>query len=122
MTTSEILGMLDEEIRLLERAKALLTEAEPAVRRRGRPKGSTNQQTRFNPAKFAVKPRRTMSASAGEHIAAAQRLRWAKQKGTAEPKKTSKKAAVTGRAGKRATSPRKSASQQQPAAEAEATA
>ncbi len=40
MTINEIVAALDEEIGVLERAKALLTEAEPVARRRGRPKGS----------------------------------------------------------------------------------
>ena len=93
MTTDEIVAALDEEIRLLERAKVLLTEAEPVARSRGRPKGSTNKQTSFNPSEFAAKPRPKLSASARERIAAAQRARWAKLKGTAAPKK-SKKAAV----------------------------
>ncbi len=85
MTTSEILGMLDEEIRLLERARALLTSAEPAARRRGRPKGSINKQTSFNPSEFAAaKPRLKLGAAARERIAAAQRARWAKLKGTAK--------------------------------------
>ncbi len=53
MTTSEIVATLDEEIGLLERAKALLTAAKPVVAgRRGRPKGSTNQQTSFNPSRL----------------------------------------------------------------------
>jgi len=80
MNTIEILEMLDGEIGRLERARALLSDGEPA-KRRGRPKGSTNKQT--SPAKIAAKPRQTMSASARKLIAAAQRARWAKQKGTA---------------------------------------
>jgi hypothetical protein len=55
MITSEIVAALDAEIALLERAKALLSEAEPATWRRGRPKGSTNKQTNFNPLEFAGK-------------------------------------------------------------------
>ena len=107
MTTNEIVAELDEEIGVLERAKALLTEAEPVARRRGRPKGSTNKQTSFNPSEFAGKPRRKLGRAARERISAAQRLRWAKQKETAAPKKTSakkltaKKGTGTAGAGKR---------------------
>jgi hypothetical protein len=101
MMTSEILDMLDEEIRLLERAKALLSEAEPAARRRGRPKGSTNQQTSFNPSEFvAAKLRRKLGAAARERIAAAQRARWAKLKGTPPKKPAGKKTSAPKRAGK----------------------
>ncbi len=84
MTTNEIVAALDEEIKLLERAKALLSEGEPAKRQPGRPKGSTSKQT--SPAEIAAKPRPTMSASSRERIAAAQRARWARQKGRAAPK------------------------------------
>ncbi len=91
MTTHEIVAALDKEIKLLERAKALLSEAEPATRLRGRPKGSTNQQTSFNPSEFAGKPRPKLSRAARERISTAQRLRWAKQKQTAAPKKPSTK-------------------------------
>jgi len=122
MTTNEIVGMLDEEIGLLERARALLSEAEPVARRRGRPKGSTNQQTSFNPSEAAAKPRRKLGAAARERIAAAQRARWAKLKGTTKgtPAKRSagKKTAAPKRAGKSAgSSPAKKA-----AAPVEATA
>ncbi len=89
MNISEIVAALDEEIGLLERARALLSEAEPVARRRGRPKGSTNQQTSFTPLEFAGKPRRKLGRAARERISAAQRLRWAKQKETSAPKKTS---------------------------------
>ncbi len=109
MTTNEIVAALDEEIKLLERAKALLSEAEPVARRRGRPKVSTNQQTSSNPLQIAGKPRRRLGRAARERIAAAQRLRWAKQKETAAPKKaaarklTAKKGSGTAGAGKRST-------------------
>jgi len=86
MNISEIVAALDEEIAILERAKALLSEAEPTPRRRGRPKGSTNKQTSFNPLEFAGKPRRKLGRAARERISAAQRLRWAKQKETAARK------------------------------------
>jgi len=92
---------------LLERAKALLSEAEPVARRRGRPKGSTNQQTSFNPMEFAGKPRPKLSRAARERISAAQRARWAKHKETSAPKKpstkklTAEKGTGTAGAGKR---------------------
>ncbi len=107
MNISEIVAALDEEIGLLERAKALLSEAEPVTRRRGRPKGSTNKQTSFNPLELAGQPRRQLGRAARERISAAQRLRWAKQKKTAAPKKTAaqkltaKKGSGTAGAGKR---------------------
>ncbi len=122
MTTSEIVAALDEEIGLLERARALLSEAEPIARRRGRPKGSVNKQTSFNPAEIAAKPKRKLGAAARERIAAAQRARWAKLKGTAKAtpakKSAGKKTGAPKRAGKSAgSSPAKKA-----AASVEATA
>jgi len=107
MNISEIVAALDEEIGLLERAKALLSEAEPTTRRRGRPKGSTNQQTSVNPLEITGKPRPKLGRAARKRISAAQRLRWAKQKETAAPKQTSarkltaKKGSGTAGAGKR---------------------
>ncbi len=107
MTINEIVAALDEEIKLLERAKALLSEAEPVAPRRGRPKGSANQQTSFNPLEFAGKPRPKLSRAARQRISAAQRLRWAKHKETAAPKKpaatklTAKKGTGTAGAGNR---------------------
>ena len=101
------MAALDEEIKLLERAKALLSEAEPVARRPGRPKGSTNKQAGFNPLEFAGKPRPKLSRAARERISAAQRARWAKQKEMAAPKKpsakklTAKKGTGTAGAGKR---------------------
>jgi len=122
MTINEIVAALDEEIGLLERAKALLSEAEPVARRRGRPKGSTNKQTSFNPLEFAGKPRRKLTTAARERISAAQRLRWAKQKETAVPKQTpakkltAKKGSATAGAGKRPTPvPAKRAARPKPA-------
>jgi len=107
MTTNEIVAALDEEIGLLERAKALLSEAEPTTRRRGRPKGSINQQTSSNPLESTRKPRPKLGRAARERISAAQRARWAKHKQTAAPKKTlakklpAKKGTGTAGAGKR---------------------
>lgn len=116
MNTNEILEMLDKEIGRLERARALLSDGEPA-KRRGRPKGSTNKQT--STAEIAAKPRRPMSASARKLIASAQRARWAKQKGTA----ITKQAAPAKKAAKPAkSSPKKTSAKTQTAAEAAATA
>ncbi len=134
MNKNEILEMLDGKIGRLERARALLSDGEPA-KRRGRPKGSTNKQT--SPAEIAAKPRPTMSASARERIAAAQRARWAKQKGTAAPKKaapakktaakqpakTEKRSVPAKKAAKPAkSSPQKTSAKPQTAAETAATA
>ncbi len=44
-----------------------------------------------SPLEFAGKSRRKLSRAARERISAAQRLRWAKQKETAAPKKTAAK-------------------------------
>ncbi len=107
MNISGIVAALDEEIGILERAKALVSEAEPTTRRRGRPKGSTNKQTSFNPLEVAGKPRPKLTTAARERISAAQRLRWAKQKETAAPKQapakqlTAKKGTGPAGAGKR---------------------
>jgi hypothetical protein len=64
------------------------TEAEP-VRRPGRPKGSANKATSFNPEEFAPK-KRAMSAEGKARIAAAQKKRWAAQNAvsTKRPNKT----------------------------------
>ena len=131
MNTNEILEMLDGEIGRLERARAFLSDGEPA-KRRGRPKGSTNKQT--STAEVAAKPRPTMSASARKRIAAAQRARWAKQKGTAitkqaapakktaakQPAKTEKRPVPAKKPAK--SSPKKTSAKPQTAAETAATA
>lgn len=77
--------------------KASTSGKSPEPKRRGRPKGSKNKTTGFNPEESAAK-RRVMSPAAKERIAAAQRARWAKQKGSAVAKKNNsspaKRAAV----------------------------
>ena len=100
MTTNEIISALDEEISRLRQVRDLLAgvervskstltdtqfdlSAEAAPKRgRGRPKGSTNKTTSFNPSEFSPK-RRTMSPEGRARIAAAQRARWAQRNGTA---------------------------------------
>lgn len=64
----------------VQKAPTLGKPAEPT--RPGRPKGSKNKTVGFNPEASAAK-RRVMSPAAKERIAAAQRARWTKQKGSA---------------------------------------
>ena len=89
MDTKAILIAIDAQLAQLEQARALLTgdaKVAAAVKapQRGRPKGSTN--------KTATKPdaptKRTMSAEGKARIAAAQKLRWAKQKKVAKSAKS----------------------------------
>ena len=109
MNTNEIVTALDTEIARLTQIRDLLGEvnggsangrssSDAAIhassrttqsserKRPGRPKGSKNKSTSFNPEEFAPK-RRTMSAAGKERIAAAQRARWARQKGAVALKK-----------------------------------
>jgi len=103
MNTNELLAAIDSEISRLTQVRTLLNRVSynssserPVVstnrstltaarwsepKRRGRPKGSKNKATSFNPEEFSPK-RRTMSVAGKGRIAAAQRARWAKQKGT----------------------------------------
>ena len=82
MNQNEMVQSLRAEIAKLQRVVDLLlegaTEAEPA-RRPGRPKGSSNKATSFNPEEFAP-TRRTLSAEGKARIAAGQKKRWAAQK------------------------------------------
>ncbi len=105
MNTTDLLSAIDAEISRLTEVRTLLdgigesspTNSPPKVssiqkastsgksaepKRRGRPKGSKNKTSGFNPKASTVK-RRIMSSAAKERIAAAQRARWAKQKGSA---------------------------------------
>lgn len=82
---NEILEAIDGEIQKLQQARALLAGIpdvlpvlKNAVRRRGRPKGSTNKES-ATPAKSV---KRTMSTEGRARIAAAQRARWDAQKKT----------------------------------------
>ena len=85
MNQNEMIQGLRAEIAKLQRVLDLLLEqpSTPEVRGPGRPKGSTNRATSFNPKEFAPK-RRTMSAEGKARIAAAQKKRWAAQKGSAK--------------------------------------
>ena len=69
MNTSSIVAALDDEIAALRHARAVLA-GNGVNRRSGRAAG---------PAKRSVK-RRKLSAAARAKIAAAQKLRWARQK------------------------------------------
>ncbi len=84
MNQNEMIQSLRAEIAKLQRVLDLLlektTDPEP-VRRPGRPAGSSNKATSFNPEEFAPK-KRTMSAEGKARIVAAQKKRWAVQKAT----------------------------------------
>ena len=105
MKTTDLLSAIDAEISGLTEVRTLLDgigESSPSnsrskvssvqrastpgksagPKRRGRPKGSKNKTTGFHPEESAAK-RRVMSPAAKERSAAAQRARWAKQKGSA---------------------------------------
>jgi hypothetical protein len=82
MDIQSIVAQLRQEAIRIEQAIEALVGfgSHPARRGPGRPAGSKNAT--------AGKPkRRTMSASARAKISAAQKARWAKQKGKAAPKK-----------------------------------
>jgi hypothetical protein len=68
MDTTELLSAIDSEIATLKQARALLSGQDGHVRPTAKP----------------AKKKHTMSAEARERIAAAQRLRWAKQKKAAK--------------------------------------
>jgi hypothetical protein len=81
MDIQSIVAQLRQELERIEYAIAALVGLGPAAPRRGRPP-KTSQAVPSTAPK-----RRKMSASARAKIAAAQRARWAKQKGQAGPKK-----------------------------------
>ena len=90
MNTKAILIGIDAQIAQLEQARELLKgDAKVAAEtpQRGRPKGSTNKTAAIP----AAATKRTMSAEGKARIAAAQKLRWAKQKKAAKPVKSSAK-------------------------------
>jgi hypothetical protein len=66
----------------IEKAIAALAGLDQTISRRGRPAKASQ------PARASGRKRRTMSAAARAKIAAAQRARWAKQKGKASPAKS----------------------------------
>ena len=78
MQTEQILAAIDKQIAEWQQARQLIAgnAAEPATRRRGRPKGSPNKIA-SPPAKA---PKRVMSAEGKARIAAAQKARWAARK------------------------------------------
>ena len=134
MNINELVATLDTEIRRLTQIRDLLADVTDASslgvtqriathsgisgepRRRGRPKGSKNKATSFNPEEFATK-RRTMSAAGKERIAAAQRARWAKQKGMGPVEKSRPTAArAATKSAPRAATKKTSVSSKKPAA------
>lgn len=106
MTTEEIVAELDLQIGRLQQVRGLLGEADRGVAavlsgKRGRPKGSGTTAAGLALASLtSSNPKRTMSPEARERIAAAQRTRWAKQKGTGAPKKATIKKATRKSPGK----------------------
>jgi hypothetical protein len=80
MDIQGLVAQLRKEASRIEQAIAALVGLGHAAPRRGRPPKSSQ------PAQTTA-PKRRMSASARAKIAAAQRARWAKQKGSATPKK-----------------------------------
>lgn len=93
MTTEEIVAELDRQIGRLQQVRGLLGEADRGVAavlsgKRGRPKGSGKTAAGLALASLTSStPQWTMSPEGRERIAAAQRTRWAKQKGTGAPRK-----------------------------------
>jgi hypothetical protein len=82
MDIQSIVAQLRHEASRIEQAIAALVGLGFQPARRGR----SPKVSQAKPA--SGRKRRTMSASARAKIAAAQRARWAKQKGKAAPKKT----------------------------------
>src|ERR1039458_10814138 len=81
MDIQGIVTQLRQEVSRIEQTMAALVGLSPQPARRGRPPKVTAR------VEAGGRKRRTMSASARAKIAAAQRARWAKQKGQAVPKK-----------------------------------
>ena len=83
MDIQSIVAQLRQEANRIEQAIAALVGFgyKPARRGPGRPAGSKNATAVSKPE------RRTMSASARAKISAAQKARWAKQKGKSTPTK-----------------------------------
>ena len=96
MQVQALIAALDEEIARLRQARELIGGT-TEVKRRGRPKGSTNKSAGTSaPSKAkatraaagGARPRRQMSAEGKARIAAAQKARWAAQKEAGSAKKT----------------------------------
>ena len=91
MDIQEVVAQLRQELSLIDRAIAALEGIGQTKPRRGRPPKSASA------VPSTVPKRRRMSASARAKIAAAQRARWAKQKGEAAPKKATSAKKRSGR-------------------------
>ena len=102
MNTTEILFAIDEEMSRLTQVRSLLGGLDTAAfvperltpgttPKRGRPKGSKNKATSFDPTEFSLPKRRTMSPEGKARIAAAQRARWARQHAEAVAPRSQKK-------------------------------
>jgi len=85
MDIQSIVTQLKQEASRIEEAIAALVGLGSQPARRGRPPKVTSG------VQAGGRKVRTMSASARAKMAAAQRARWAKQKGKAAPKKTAQK-------------------------------
>jgi hypothetical protein len=109
MNTEDILKAIDEQIGRLQQARQLLVgSAAPAgvSVRRGRPKGSKNKGA-VAPASTPPKAaERVMSAEAKARIAAAQKLRWEKQKAGDTTATSAAKTPVSARAKKAVAKPK----------------
>jgi len=81
MDIQSIVAQLREETSRIEKVIAALAGLDSQTARRGRPPKVSKA------VQASGRKRRTMSASARAKIAAAQRARWAKQKGKATAKK-----------------------------------
>ena len=102
MNQDEMIQSLRAEIAKLQRVLDLLLGQggeDTEVRRPGRPTGSGNKATSFNPEEFAPR-KRAMSAEGKARIAAAQKKRWAAQKTTTPDRVVRKQAASTKRTSK----------------------
>ena len=91
METNIILAAIDQEILRLQQARALLVTKvinEPAMKKRGRPKGPISKKGLPTAPKIV---KRTMSTEGKARIVAAQKKRWAAVKKT---RKRTKSAAV----------------------------
>jgi len=97
MDIQSVVAQLKDEVIRIERAIAALVGLGPTAPRRGRPPKASQ------PVRATRRKRRTMSASARAKIAAAQRARWAKQKGQSAPAKTT--TAAKKRGGRKPMSP-----------------
>lgn len=82
MDIQGIVAQLRQEASRIEQAIAALVELGSKPVRRGRPPKASHAKSAGSQKRF------TMSAAARAKIAAAQRARWAKQKGKSNPKKS----------------------------------